>query len=286
MVESGGVLSKTGTFQIAIVAAACKKPFYIAAESTKFARKFPLSQLDLPAAEARASGTARGRRWGGPAEPLPPSPLGAPGARSLCRQRAAAAHAARRDAVARLHPAVVHHDALHRPRRAHPLRRLGRADQALYVTGGSRAQAAAPHRSASACVGQTETKVSHNIDFCRTHEKERKKTERPKKERKKTDNPREGWENGTPPPHRDFNREPKKERKQTSQGRDGREQRAQGILSTGLFFFCAFSLASPDDRPVMLGWALLSVGSGMSLDLKPAAAPAARSAARASFLLV
>ena len=25
-----------------------------------------------------------------------------------------------------------------------------------------------------------------------------------RKERKKTDNPREGWENGTPPPHRDF----------------------------------------------------------------------------------
>ena len=24
------------------------------------------------------------------------------------------------------------------------------------------------------------------------------------KERKKTDSPREGWENGTPPPHRDF----------------------------------------------------------------------------------
>jgi len=27
---------------------------------------------------------------------------------------------------------------------------------------------------------------------------------RVKKERKKTDNPREGWEDGTPPPHRDF----------------------------------------------------------------------------------
>ena len=27
---------------------------------------------------------------------------------------------------------------------------------------------------------------------------------RKKKERKKTDNPREGWEDGTPPPHRDF----------------------------------------------------------------------------------
>ena len=25
-----------------------------------------------------------------------------------------------------------------------------------------------------------------------------------KKERKKTDNPREGWGDGTPPPHRDF----------------------------------------------------------------------------------
>ena len=28
--------------------------------------------------------------------------------------------------------------------------------------------------------------------------------QRLKKERKKTDNPREGWEDGTPPPHRDF----------------------------------------------------------------------------------
>ena len=33
--------------------------------------------------------------------------------------------------------------------------------------------------------------------------KERKKTDK-KKERKKTDNPREGWEDGTPPPHRVF----------------------------------------------------------------------------------
>ena len=37
--------------------------------------------------------------------------------------------------------------------------------------------------------------------------KERKKENRQPlylKERKKTDNPREGWEDGTPPPHRDF----------------------------------------------------------------------------------
>ena len=46
----------------------------------------------------------------------------------------------------------------------------------------------------------------------RLHAEERKKKEnrQPKggmgkrKERKKTDNPREGWEDGTPPPHRDF----------------------------------------------------------------------------------
>ena len=39
-------------------------------------------------------------------------------------------------------------------------------------------------------------------------EKERKQTTKGgmggEKERKKTDNPREGWEDGTPPPHRDF----------------------------------------------------------------------------------
>ena len=43
-----------------------------------------------------------------------------------------------------------------------------------------------------------------------------------KKERKKTDNPREGWEDGTPPPHRDFKGwERKKERKKTDNPRDG-----------------------------------------------------------------
>ena len=31
-----------------------------------------------------------------------------------------------------------------------------------------------------------------------------RKKENRNKERKKTDHPREGWEDGTPPPHRDF----------------------------------------------------------------------------------
>ena len=48
VLESGGIINKTGTYQMAIVAAACKKPFYVASESTKFARLFPLSQNDLP----------------------------------------------------------------------------------------------------------------------------------------------------------------------------------------------------------------------------------------------
>ena len=44
-----------------------------------------------------------------------------------------------------------------------------------------------------------------------------------KKERKKTDNPREGWEDGTPPPHRDF-----KERR--VQGRGGDAKKDEGTL--------------------------------------------------------
>ena len=43
------------------------------------------------------------------------------------------------------------------------------------------------------------------------------------KERKKTDNPREGWEDGTPPPHRDFKQQQKKERKKTDNPREGWE---------------------------------------------------------------
>jgi translation initiation factor eIF-2B subunit alpha len=48
VVENGGIVNKTGTFQTAIVAKAFHKPFYVATESYKFARIFPLSQRDLP----------------------------------------------------------------------------------------------------------------------------------------------------------------------------------------------------------------------------------------------
>lgn len=48
VVEEGGAVSKIGTYQIALCAAAHQKPFYAAAESYKFARIFPLNQRDFP----------------------------------------------------------------------------------------------------------------------------------------------------------------------------------------------------------------------------------------------
>ncbi|KAJ2797017.1 translation initiation factor eIF-2B subunit alpha [Coemansia helicoidea] len=48
VVESGGLINKIGTYQLAIVAKAAKKPLYALAESFKFVRLYPLSQYDLP----------------------------------------------------------------------------------------------------------------------------------------------------------------------------------------------------------------------------------------------
>lgn len=47
VMENGGIINKVGTYQIAIVAKALKKPFYVAVESYKFARMYPLSQRDV-----------------------------------------------------------------------------------------------------------------------------------------------------------------------------------------------------------------------------------------------
>jgi translation initiation factor eIF-2B subunit alpha len=74
VVESGGIVSKTGTYQMAIVASACKKPFYVAAESTKFARIFPLSQLDLPEHETTREHAAFAGRGAPPPNVLAEKP--------------------------------------------------------------------------------------------------------------------------------------------------------------------------------------------------------------------
>ena len=47
MVENGGIISRMGTYQIALLAKAAGKPFYVAAESHKFVRLYPLGQYDL-----------------------------------------------------------------------------------------------------------------------------------------------------------------------------------------------------------------------------------------------
>ena len=46
--ESGGIVNKLGTYTVALAAKAHGVPVYVAAESYKFARLYPLSQRDLP----------------------------------------------------------------------------------------------------------------------------------------------------------------------------------------------------------------------------------------------
>lgn len=48
VVENGGVVNKMGTNALATCAQANGKPFYVAAESYKFARLYPLHQRDIP----------------------------------------------------------------------------------------------------------------------------------------------------------------------------------------------------------------------------------------------
>ncbi|XP_078454563.1 translation initiation factor eIF2B subunit alpha [Lampetra fluviatilis] len=48
VVESGGIINKIGTYQMAICAKAQNKPLYVVAESFKFMRLYPLNQQDVP----------------------------------------------------------------------------------------------------------------------------------------------------------------------------------------------------------------------------------------------
>lgn len=55
IVENGGIINKVGTYQISIIAHEFKKPFYVAAESFKFMRLYPLNQRDLSGSNMRPS---------------------------------------------------------------------------------------------------------------------------------------------------------------------------------------------------------------------------------------
>eukprot|EP00792_Barthelona_sp_PAP020_P005693 TRINITY_DN2757_c0_g1_i1.p1 TRINITY_DN2757_c0_g1~~TRINITY_DN2757_c0_g1_i1.p1 ORF type:complete len:309 (-),score=63.89 TRINITY_DN2757_c0_g1_i1:470-1396(-) len=46
--ESGGIINQVGTYQLALCCKQLNVPFYVAAESYKFLRSFPLSQQDVP----------------------------------------------------------------------------------------------------------------------------------------------------------------------------------------------------------------------------------------------
>ena len=56
VVENGGIVNKIGTYATAIAAKELGKPFYVAAESYKFARLFPLNQSDLPESMDNSTG--------------------------------------------------------------------------------------------------------------------------------------------------------------------------------------------------------------------------------------
>jgi translation initiation factor eIF-2B subunit alpha len=48
VVESGGIINKIGTTSIGLCAQMLNKPVYVAVESFKFVRFYPLNNLDIP----------------------------------------------------------------------------------------------------------------------------------------------------------------------------------------------------------------------------------------------
>eukprot|EP00455_Lapot_gusevi_P042144 TRINITY_DN4964_c0_g1_i4.p1 TRINITY_DN4964_c0_g1~~TRINITY_DN4964_c0_g1_i4.p1 ORF type:complete len:119 (+),score=36.42 TRINITY_DN4964_c0_g1_i4:171-527(+) len=55
VVENGGIINLIGSYQIAMVAKALNKPFYVSAESYKFVRLFPLTQNELESSSTSGS---------------------------------------------------------------------------------------------------------------------------------------------------------------------------------------------------------------------------------------
>nr|CDJ91417.1 Initiation factor 2B related domain containing protein [Haemonchus contortus]CDJ98368.1 Initiation factor 2B related domain containing protein [Haemonchus contortus] len=48
VMETGGIINKIGTLNIAIIAKTMNKPFFVMAESIKFVKEYPLNQADIP----------------------------------------------------------------------------------------------------------------------------------------------------------------------------------------------------------------------------------------------
>ena len=100
VMENGGIVNKLGTYQLAVVAKALKRPFYVAVESYKFARMYPLAQRDVKDMCTSATYDCNQGGDGGPvmsvSQPPPPPPPRSP-------KRSPSGHASGRAAP----PAVV-----------------------------------------------------------------------------------------------------------------------------------------------------------------------------------
>lgn len=70
--ENGGIINEIGTYQIALVAHALRRPFYVAVESYKFSRMYPLSQKDtLAMTQSRRSTTTTATSSSSTDSPIP-----------------------------------------------------------------------------------------------------------------------------------------------------------------------------------------------------------------------
>ena len=55
---NGGIISRMGTYQLALIAKARRKDFFVAAEQHKFGKTFPVDQYDLGSVKGLRTGAA------------------------------------------------------------------------------------------------------------------------------------------------------------------------------------------------------------------------------------
>jgi len=65
VMENGGTVNKIGTFALGVVAKEMGVPLYVAAESYKFTRLYPLNNADLPEMNTATTSSTTGNRGGG-----------------------------------------------------------------------------------------------------------------------------------------------------------------------------------------------------------------------------
>jgi translation initiation factor eIF-2B subunit alpha len=90
VVETGGIVNHVGTFQAALCAHEMRVPFYVAVETHKFVRMFPLDQYDL--GESNLAGFLKDESMGvAIASEMDALPIHSASPESSCRQEEAPA---------------------------------------------------------------------------------------------------------------------------------------------------------------------------------------------------